>query len=151
VSPDPVRIRNIAVGLVVRRGRMLVEIYPATARHGVFARVPGGGIEFGETAREAVQREFVEELGIQLSHAQPLGITENIFESGGARGHEIVHSFAVSSPELDALGDDVELRVLDNDTTVRWAPLEELRSDAPPLYPIGMLALAESLDEASRR
>lgn len=150
MPPDPDRIRNIAVGLVVRGGRMLVEIYPATARHGVFARVPGGGIEFGETARQAVQREFVEELGIELSGAEALAISENIFESGGAHGHEIVHSFSVASPELDALEDDVELRVLDNHTTVRWVPLDELRSSAPPLYPIGMLALAERLDEASR-
>ncbi|WP_241245857.1 NUDIX domain-containing protein [Microbacterium sp. 4R-513] len=150
MPPNPRRIRNIAVGLVVRDGRMLVEIYPATARHGVFARVPGGGIEFGETARQAVQREFVEELGIELSDAESLAITENIFESGGARGHEIVHSFAVVSPEFESLADDAELRVLDNHTTVRWVPLERLRADEPPLYPIGMLALAERLAEASR-
>ena len=41
---------NIAVGLVVRDGHALVEIYPATDAHGAFARAHGGGIEFGETA-----------------------------------------------------------------------------------------------------
>ncbi|WP_345802545.1 NUDIX domain-containing protein [Microbacterium sp. AZCO] len=150
MTPPPDRIRNIAVGLVVRDGRMLVEIYPATARHDVFARVPGGGIEFGETAREAIQREFVEELDIALAEARPLSITENIFESGGARGHEVVHAFSVASPALDALGDDVELRVLDNHTTVRWVSLDDLRRSDPPLYPVGMVELAAALDEASR-
>jgi 8-oxo-dGTP pyrophosphatase MutT (NUDIX family) len=150
MPPDPYRIRNIAVGIIVRDRRMLVEIYPATARHGVFARVPGGGIEFGETARQAVQREFVEELGVQLSAAEPLAISENIFESGGAHGHEIVHSFAVASPQLESLADDAEVRVLDNHTTVRWVPLAQLRADEPPLYPRGMLLLAERLSEASR-
>jgi ADP-ribose pyrophosphatase YjhB (NUDIX family) len=149
VAPPSERVRNIAVGLVVREGLVLVEIYPATDRHGEFGRVPGGGIEFGETAREAVQREFVEELDIVLSEAEPLAITENIFESGGARGHEIVHVFAVASPALDELDGDIDLRVLDNHTRVRWVPLQELRAGTLPLYPVGMLALAERLDEAS--
>ena len=29
-------------------------------------RPPGGGVEFGETAAEAVQREFTEELGFAI-------------------------------------------------------------------------------------
>jgi ADP-ribose pyrophosphatase YjhB (NUDIX family) len=150
VPPDPNRIRNIAVGLVARDGRLLVEIYPATPRHTVFARVPGGGIEFGETAHEAIRREFVEELGIELERAEALSITENIFESGGARGHEVVHAFAVESPALDAFAFDIERPVLDNHTTVRWVSLAQLRANDPPLYPVGMLELAEALDGASR-
>ena len=67
MTPPVERIRNIAVGLVVRDGHALVEIYPATERHGKFARAIGGGIEFGETAVDAVRREFEEELGIVLA------------------------------------------------------------------------------------
>jgi hypothetical protein len=61
-----------------------------------------------------------------------------------------VHVFAIRSPELDALPLDGELRVLDNHTTVRWVPLSALRSDDPPLYPVGMIRYAEALDAAAR-
>lgn len=145
MAPPSDRIRNIAVGLVIRDGHALVEIYPATERHGVFARALGGGIEFGETAVEAVVREFSEELDVTLSASTPLAITENIFEQGGLHGHEIVHVFAVESPQLDALPLDIELRVLDNHTTVRWIALDDLRDGAPPWYPVGMVELATSM------
>ena len=80
----------------------------------------------------------------------PIAITENIFTSGGVSGHEVVHVFAIESPELDALPLDGELRVLDNHTTVRWVPLSALRADDPPLYPVGMISYAEALDAAAR-
>jgi ADP-ribose pyrophosphatase YjhB (NUDIX family) len=150
VAPPVERIRNIAVGLLVKDDLVLVEIYPATTRHGAFARLPGGGIEFGETALEAVHREFAEELAATLTAAEPVGVTENIFTSGGVRGHEVVHVFAIGSAALEALPGAGELRVLDNHTTVRWVPLSSLRADDPPLYPVGMIHYAETLAAASR-
>ena len=148
MTPPVERIRNIAVGIIVRDGRALVEIYPATDRHGTFARAIGGGIEFGESAVQAVQREFEEELGVTLSRAEPLAITENIFTIGGRPGHEIVHVFAVASPQLDDLAIDGELAVLDNHTRVRWVALDSLRANDPPFYPDGVVDLAMALDAA---
>jgi 8-oxo-dGTP pyrophosphatase MutT (NUDIX family) len=139
------RIRNIAVGLVVRGGRALVEIYPATDRHPVFARAIGGGIEFGESADAAVRREFEEELGITLTDAVPLAVTENIFTIAGRPGHEIVHVYAVESPQLDDIAIDGERPVLDNHTAVRWVDLDALQADDPPFYPAGMAQLAARL------
>ena len=57
-----------------------------------------------------MHREFHEELGVELTAAEPLAITENHFEVGGVVGHEVVHVFAVRSPGLDALALDAELR-----------------------------------------
>ena len=142
------RIRNIAVGLVVRDGHALVEIYPATDRHAEFARALGGGIEFGETAAVAVRREFLEELGIVLADAELLAVTENIFETRWARGHEVVHVFAVTSAEFDRLPLDAELSVIDNHTTARWVALDALRESRPPFHPVGMIDIARRLATA---
>jgi len=138
------RIRTIAVGLLVRDGMVLAEEYPATARHDVYLRAPGGGVEFGETADDAVRREFREELGATLDSATLLGVTENIYDRGDKRGHEIVFAYAIRCAALEALGDDERMPVLDSDTTVGWYPLAALGVRLP-LYPAGMPAMAQSL------
>ena len=151
MTPPDERIRNIAVGIVVRDGRALVEIYPANEVHDTFARAIGGGIEFGEPAGSAVRREFEEELGVTLTTAEPLAVLESIFTIGGRPGHEIVHVFAVESPQLDDLALDGELAVLDSHTTVRWIDLDAFRRGDLPFYPVGMAGFAEARDAASRR
>ena len=55
-----------------------------------FYRFCGGGIEFGETAADALRREFMEEFGVRVIPGRQIGIVENIFEFEGAPGHEIV-------------------------------------------------------------
>jgi 8-oxo-dGTP pyrophosphatase MutT (NUDIX family) len=58
--------RRGAVGIVVRRGRMLVI---RRARHVVAPLVycfPGGGIEGDESEEEALVREFREEVGVTV-------------------------------------------------------------------------------------
>lgn len=54
-----------------------------------FFRPPGGGIEFGETARTALEREMLEEFGTSVRTGRQLGVVENIFTYQGETGHEI--------------------------------------------------------------
>ncbi|MFJ4224414.1 NUDIX domain-containing protein [Microbacterium sp. NPDC089695] len=140
-------IRNIAVGLPVKQGHVLaLEGYdPARDLH--FLRAIGGGIEFGETAVEALHREYTEELGVQLDSAEPLGVFENIFTYKGEPGHEIAHVYTVTCAALDAVPLDAVLEILDQGSPVRWVPIDEIRSGARILFPNGapeaLLALAE--------
>lgn len=135
------RIRVIAVGLLVDGDRVLVEEYPANGRHAGFLRLPGGGVQFGETALAAVHREFGEELGVTLDSAHLLGVTENIFDSHGKRGHEIVHVFGVHCRELSQRRSGERVPVRDSDTFVAWHPTASLAAGSPPLYPAGVLDL----------
>lgn len=135
-------IRNLAVGLPVRAGRVLVSESVDRVRDLRFHRAVGGGIEFGELAEQALRREFREELAVELDHAELLGVLENRFTYEGEPGHEIVHVFAVRSAALDALPLDAELVVLDEGSPVRWVPMD---TDVP-VFPDGVLELLATHD-----
>lgn len=131
-------IRNISVGLPVKDDHVLVLSGRDHHKGLDFHRAIGGGIEFGETAADALHREFMEELGVRLDGCELLGVFENIFTYEGAACHEIAHVYAVTSAELDALPLDAELHVLDEGSPVRWVPVDGIRSGtARVLYPVG--------------
>ncbi|ROS58404.1 ADP-ribose pyrophosphatase YjhB (NUDIX family) [Curtobacterium sp. PhB172] len=130
-------IRNIAVGLPVKDGHVLLSESFDQRRGLRFHRAVGGGIEFGETAVQALRREFREELDVALDEVRQLGVLENLFEYEGQPGHEYVHVFAVRSADLDEEPLDAELVVLDEGSPVRWVPAE---TDAP-VFPDGVLDL----------
>ena len=136
-------IRNLAVGLPVRDGHVLVLDGTDSVKAEAFHRAIGGGIEFGETAEGALRREFEEELGVSLQTVRLLGVLEGIFEYEGRPGHEIVHVFHVESAELDAIGLDAELHVLDEGSLVGWRRISGLDR---PLYPVGALQMLQDLE-----
>lgn len=133
------------MGLPLRAGHVLVsEGFDAT-KNERFHRAIGGGIEFGETAEQALRREFDEELGLTLGHVRLLGVVENLFQFEGRPGHEIVHVFAVDGTNFAHIPLDAELRVLDEGTPIRWVPLEGATA---PLYPLGTYRLLRDLQSA---
>ncbi len=90
-------IRPIALALIRRPadGALLVT------GHGMDTDNPrvrpvGGGIEFGESARIALDRELREELGVGVRDAKLLSVFESIFAVDGVTGHEIVFAFATT-------------------------------------------------------
>lgn len=130
-------IRNIAVGLPVKEGHVLALEGHDRSRDLHFLRAIGGGIEFGETAEEALRREFREELGVELDSAEPLGVFENIFTYEGEPGHEIAHVFALTSSALDAVPLDAVLEILDQGSPVRWVPVVDITAGTRVLFPDG--------------
>lgn len=137
-TPD--RVRVIAVGLLVRDGWVLAEEY--VGREGDrFLRAPGGGVEFGERADDAVRREFSEELDVALDGAHLLGVVENIFDAHGRRGHEIVYVYEIRCAALEALPLSQRIAVRDADTTVGWYRLDTLGAGALPFHPVEALDL----------
>src|SRR5262245_33412983 len=137
----PERVRAVSIGLAVRNGRLLVvEVLDDTGAIKGW-RPPGGGIQFGERARNAVAREFREELKCEISidAAAPL-IFENIFEHEGAVGHEIVFAFPVTL--LDTrLYERPRFQMSEDGGTLHWAEwmaLSRFRSGEHTLYPEGL-------------
>lgn len=68
----PVRIHVAAAAILDEQGRVLISQRPAHVHQGGLWEFPGGKLEPGETAMDALQRELHEELGISVLAARPL-------------------------------------------------------------------------------
>ena len=84
------KIRPVALAAVRRKnGEILVSKDYEPGVDEPFYRPIGGGVEFGEHSREAVVREFGEEIDVELTNVSLVGTHENVFTFDGEQGHEI--------------------------------------------------------------
>ena len=83
-------IRPIVLGIIKKENKILVSEGYDKVKNEVFYRCIGGGIEFLENSKEALKREFKEELNIDISVGKFLGIAENIFTYNGKDAHELI-------------------------------------------------------------
>lgn len=75
VPRDRLQWRPSAYALVVDQGRLLVVTLSRSGR----LYLPGGAVELGETMAAAVQREAMEETGLQVAVGELAGVQESIF------------------------------------------------------------------------
>lgn len=61
---------------------------------------PGGHVEFGESAKEALVRELKEELGLKIKKSNFIGGSEHLFTEDGKKHHEINLVFDVKIDKL---------------------------------------------------
>ncbi|GAB4381142.1 MAG: NUDIX hydrolase [Elainellaceae cyanobacterium] len=87
------RIRVITLGLIKHCDRLLVSEGYDTIKQQQFFRALGGGVEFGETSVEALQREFWEEIQAELTNIHYLGCIENLFVYEGKPKHELIQLY----------------------------------------------------------
>lgn len=143
----PARIRVIVVALIEHPWSGALFVAEFADRDGrVFHRPCGGGVEFGETASVALEREFAEEFGAALEVGERVAALENIFEFNGAPGHEIVlvHRARFVDP---AFHEDRRFPVRDAPTdTGVWRP--RTGADGIPLYPEGLADLLSGRGQA---
>ena len=130
-------IRFVALGAVHREEDLLVYRDKSPDTGDPYYRLLGGGVEFGEHSREAVVREFDEELGVELADPTLAGTFERVFTFDGETNHEVWRvyrgriledwpydreSFTFVEPELDT------------EFLARWMPVERLRDDDTTFY-----------------
>jgi ADP-ribose pyrophosphatase YjhB (NUDIX family) len=100
-----------ASGLIVRDGEVLLIRRGKEPYKGHWS-LPGGGIERGETIRDAVKREVLEETGLEVDVGLVAGYREEIL---GPDEHYLVLAFhcTVTGGELCAGDDAVECAFMD--------------------------------------
>lgn len=118
-------IRNSAKALIIRDGKMAaVKIRDGGEEWFI---MPGGGQEAAETLQEAVCREVLEELGINVVCKELLFVVEGVHGESFHRVDLIFHCEIVS---------EVPNAVITNDTNqvgVEWLNISTL--NLQPLYP----------------
>ena len=103
---------------------------------------PGGGVEFGERAADAVRREMLEELGADVADVALLGVIENLFTYETTPGHEIVFVFGARLTDPAFAARDELPGVEGHRAYVAcWLPLDHFAPGGPPLYPDGLYEL----------
>ena len=81
--PSYAGIRPLALAVFRDGSRILVEDNAAWDRRDWFYRPPGGGVEFGERAADALRREMREEFNAEVTDVRLLGTLESIFDYHG--------------------------------------------------------------------
>lgn len=134
------KIRPLTLCIIKNSDRILVGDGYDSKKGEVFYRLLGGGIEFGETGEEALNREFKEELDTELTNVKYLTTLENIFTYNGKRGHEIVLVFTADLVKKDLYQKD-SIDILDSKEGHKgsWQKTEDFKNHKLILYPDGIL------------
>lgn len=95
-----------------------------------FCYLPGGHVEFGESAAVALEREVEEELGMKAQVDAFLGAIEASFMQGGKAHHEISLVFEMTS---NAIAHRAKLAPAEAHLEFFWQPVHDLaHSDLLP-------------------
>lgn len=108
---------HVAVGVVVNQNQeVLIAKRPDNTHQGGLWEFPGGKLESGEDVVDALRREFLEEVGLDIRQAQPLMLIE--------------HNYGDKAVLLDvwlSLDFTGEAKGLEGQQ-VQWVPKEELKN-----------------------
>ena len=87
-------IRPIAISIIRNNNSILVYERTDDISKDKFYRLVGGCIEFGELSRDALKREFEEELSLKIINCKLLSTFESIFTFNTVKMHETVFLYA---------------------------------------------------------
>jgi 8-oxo-dGTP diphosphatase len=103
--------------VVVHDGRLLVVRRGREPGRGLWS-VPGGRVERGESAQEAVVREVAEETALAVTAGRLVGRVERAAPLSG--------TYVIDDLRCEVVGDPDAVRAGDDADEVRWVTREEL-------------------------
>ncbi len=125
--PGPMAaVELIARAVIVAGGGILLARKPGASH----TFLPGGHIEVGEPAADAVLRELREELGVSGRVERFLGAVEHGWQTPAGYAHELNLLFLVAAPALDPA---IAPRSREAQLQFLWQPVDRL--DAARLEP----------------
>jgi len=134
--------RPIAIGIFRLGDRILVGHGHDASTQSRYCRPPGGALEFGERAADALRREIREEIHAEIAAPLLLGVLENTFTLEGAPRHEIAFVFAATFVDSRVYRlPEMPLHEKGWDGPLTWEPLDRFEDGTVALYPEGLLEL----------
>ncbi|MBP5683889.1 MAG: NUDIX domain-containing protein [Bacilli bacterium] len=127
-------IRPIVLGISIRDNKLLVSEGYDKVKKQTFYRCLGGGIEFQETSADALKREFMEELGINIEVGDFLTVLENIFTFESKPAHELVLFYNIKINDKD-VKDEYHIMDEEEKTLACWVNIDEFKNGNKILYP----------------
>lgn len=123
--------------IVVKEGRVLLVQDPRGGKD--IWELPGGRMNIDEDPREAMKREFLEEMGREIAVGDVVHMEQFIQGNENARAFVIVYEATLLNPEKEFMVDDTEV------SQVRWFTKEEVQE--LQFYPEYKRALAVYFEE----
>ena len=130
-APEAGRVyadRPAAFG-IAERGGLIAVVEVAKPGHAPWWDLPGGALDPGEDAGEAVVREFAEETGLRVVAGECFGLADQRFVNTDGHAFNNRASFF----RVEVAGEAPDLKIEDDHTLVWSAPdaaLRALRHDA---------------------
>ncbi len=115
------RVEVIARGVCVKSGMVLL----CQTKGADITYLPGGHTEFNEKAHISLEREIVEELGVESVAGSFLGMVEHNFVQKGRQHCEWNVVFELG---IDALNPEDEVIAAEDHISFRWCKISELKS-----------------------
>ncbi|MEA5519754.1 NUDIX hydrolase [Limnoraphis robusta Tam1] len=134
------KIRVLALGLIQDQNRLFLSQGYDPIKQETFYRALGGGVEFGEQSRDALQREFLEEIQAALTNIQYLGCLESLFVYKDKPGHEIIQLYKCdfADPKFYQI-EQLTFKEGKRENIALWVPLSGFLSGELTLYPENFL------------
>lgn len=129
LAPFSQKVRVRACGVLIDNNAILLVKHEGIGPDGFLWNPPGGGVIFGETITQTIEREFLEETGLNVITREFLGFHEHI----GDGLHALELFFGVQNKDgILALGKDPELEGQKQIMTdLRFWTKQEILSFAP--------------------
>ena len=127
-------IRPVVLGIVKKDNKILVSEGYDKIKNETFYRCIGGGIEFLENSKEALKREFKEEINVDINVGSFVGISENIFTYNGKNAHELIFLYNVEINDSDY---KEKYHIMDDicETEAKWIDKEKFVNGELKIYP----------------